>query len=371
MLPSGSKRAWLVLTLLTTLLFPAVGSTAGSNQELNEIEAKLDEVRNRIDEASSEARSTRDTLRELDKQIKILTGIVYELDAKVEKVQAEAAAIQAKIDLLQEEIDGLKAVASAQAVRLYKAGSLETLDALLKSESLTELDDRIEMMGIAAQENTGALVRYSRLQVEIEAQHQALYDKKHELEGILADREKTLAALDEAHDKNAATLVRLEAELGDLHRHEGSLESAANSIEAEILKKQTIASVAVLGKSDSGFIWPLNGAINSYYGPRWGRMHTGIDIDGTTGQPVVASKSGRVILASSYSGYGNCVIIDHGGGISTLYAHLSSFNVSSGQEISQGEIVGNVGCTGSCTGDHLHFEVRVNGSPVDPLDYLP
>jgi murein DD-endopeptidase MepM/ murein hydrolase activator NlpD len=361
----------LVITLLATLLFPAVGSTAGSNQELNEIEAKLDEVRDRIDEASSKAQSTRATLRELDKQIKILTGIVYELNAKVEKVQAEAAAIQAKIDLLQSEIDAVKAAASKQAVRLYKAGSLETLDALLKAESLTELDDRIEMMGIAARENTGALVRYGRLQVEIEAQHQALYDKKHELEGVLADREKTLAALDSAHEKNASTLARLEAELGDLHRHEGSLESAANSIEAEILKKQTLASVAVLGKSDQGFIWPLNGAINSYYGPRWGRMHTGIDIDGTTGQPVVASKSGRVIMASSYSGYGNCVIIDHGGGISTLYAHLSSFNVSSGQEISQGEIVGNVGCTGSCTGDHLHFEVRVNGSPVDPLDYLP
>jgi len=100
-------------------------------------------------------------------------------------------------------------------------------------------------------------------------------------------------------------------------------------------------------------------------------MHTGIDIDGTSGQPVVASKAGRVIVASYYGGYGNAVVIDHGGGVTTLYGHMSNFNVSNGQSVSQGAVVGYVGCTGSCTGDHLHFEVRVNGSPQDPLNYLP
>jgi murein DD-endopeptidase MepM/ murein hydrolase activator NlpD len=125
-------------------------------------------------------------------------------------------------------------------------------------------------------------------------------------------------------------------------------------------------------KQGSGqLIWPLNGPITSGFGPRWGGMHTGIDIDGYTGQPIVASKGGNVILASSYSGYGNTVIVDHGGGVATLYAHMSSFGVSAGQNVSQGQVVGNVGCTGSCTGDHLHFEVRVNGSPVNPLSYLP
>ncbi len=126
-----------------------------------------------------------------------------------------------------------------------------------------------------------------------------------------------------------------------------------------------------LGTSSAGYIWPLNGAVTSYYGPRWGSMHTGIDIDGVTGQPVVASKAGSVIMAGSYSGYGNAVIVDHGGGYQTLYAHLSSFAVSSGQSVGQGQTVGAVGCTGSCTGDHLHFEVRVNGSPTDPMQYLP
>jgi virulence factor Mce-like protein len=123
--------------------------------------------------------------------------------------------------------------------------------------------------------------------------------------------------------------------------------------------------------SEEGFIWPLDGPITSPYGPRWGRMHTGIDIDGVTGQPVVASADGTVVLAAYYSGYGNAVIIDHGNGFSTLYGHLSSIDVDTGDEVRQGQVVGAVGCTGNCTGDHLHFEIRIDGVPIDPLPYLP
>lgn len=123
--------------------------------------------------------------------------------------------------------------------------------------------------------------------------------------------------------------------------------------------------------SEEGFIWPLEGAITSPYGPRWGRMHTGIDIDGVTGEPVVASAEGTVVLAAYYSGYGNAVIVDHGNGFSTLYGHLSSIDVDTGDEVRQGQVVGAVGCTGHCTGDHLHFEIRIDGTPLDPLPYLP
>lgn len=119
-----------------------------------------------------------------------------------------------------------------------------------------------------------------------------------------------------------------------------------------------------------GLIWPVEGAITSPYGLRWGRMHTGIDIDGVTGDPIAASAGGRVTLATSYSGYGNAVIVDHGGGISTLYGHLSRVAVQSGDRVEQGQFLGAMGCTGHCFGDHLHFEVRIDGDAVDPLPYL-
>jgi murein DD-endopeptidase MepM/ murein hydrolase activator NlpD len=122
----------------------------------------------------------------------------------------------------------------------------------------------------------------------------------------------------------------------------------------------------------SGFIWPVNGSLNSRFGPRWGSFHSGIDIGAAGGTSVAAAASGKVVLASySNYGYGNYVIVRHGNGSETLYAHLSRIYVSMGQQVGQGETIGTVGCTGWCTGPHLHFEVKVGGVAVDPLPYLP
>jgi murein DD-endopeptidase MepM/ murein hydrolase activator NlpD len=117
----------------------------------------------------------------------------------------------------------------------------------------------------------------------------------------------------------------------------------------------------------------VNGPIVSPFGPRWGRMHTGIDIAAGTGTPIRAAAAGTVALIQSEAssgGYGNFTCIQHSGSISTCYAHQSSIGVSGGQSVSQGQVIGAVGCTGHCFGPHLHFEVRINGTPVDPLGYL-
>lgn len=126
------------------------------------------------------------------------------------------------------------------------------------------------------------------------------------------------------------------------------------------------------GSSPVVFSWPVDGAVTSYFGPRDGRLHAGIDIDGPAGAPVAAAASGTVVTAGyNPGGYGNVVVIDHGNGFSSLYAHLSKIGVRIGQEVQAADLIGAVGCTGSCTGDHLHFEIRVDSTPVDPLPYLP
>lgn len=121
----------------------------------------------------------------------------------------------------------------------------------------------------------------------------------------------------------------------------------------------------------SGLGWPLNSHINSYYGYRWGGFHTGIDIAGDTGDPFVAAASGTVVSAGWAGGYGNCIVIDHGNGIMTRYAHASKLLVSAGQSVSKGQTIGLVGATGNATGSHLHFEVIINGDTANPLNYLP
>ena len=121
----------------------------------------------------------------------------------------------------------------------------------------------------------------------------------------------------------------------------------------------------------SGFIWPVNGTMWWGFGPRWGSFHKGIDLGAGYGTPVVAAASGQVVLATSGGGYGNYIIVRHGDGLETLYAHLSDIYVSLGQYVGQGEIIGAVGCTGWCTGNHLHFEVYAGSTPVNPVLYLP
>ncbi len=122
--------------------------------------------------------------------------------------------------------------------------------------------------------------------------------------------------------------------------------------------------------SAAGFTWPTSGQITSGFGPRWGRMHKGLDIAAPTGRPITAAKSGTVIVAGWSGGYGQLVVIDHGGGLATAYAHQSRIAVKTGDPVTQGGLVGFVGSTGHSTGPHLHFEVRVNGAARDPLPYL-
>ena len=366
------NRAWIAGVIAATLLLPAVASSAGTKEDkLDEVEAEREELQERIDLHEAEAAELRANARELNAEINALRNDVADLDAEIAEISSRVRSVQARIDATQAEIDAIKEVATNQAVALYKAGSGEPLEALLDSDSLSELDNKIALMGVAAQENTNTLIRYGRLRVTIEDQHQELFAVKEDLESARSAQVKVLADLDGKHEQLAANLAELERRLDKEHAHEEILAKQERELEQDILAAQAGSAVAAKGVSTSGYIWPLGGAITSYYGPRWGRMHTGIDIDGTSGQPIVASKAGRVIVASYYGGYGNAVVVDHGGGVTTLYGHMSSFNVSNGQSVSQGAVLGYVGCTGSCTGDHLHFEVRVNGTPQDPLNYLP
>jgi murein DD-endopeptidase MepM/ murein hydrolase activator NlpD len=123
-------------------------------------------------------------------------------------------------------------------------------------------------------------------------------------------------------------------------------------------------------RGSGGLIWPINGQFTSPFGQRWGRLHAGIDLAAPTGRPIRAAASGRVILAAVTGGYGLYTCVDHGDSISTCYAHQSRFGVSDGDSVSEGDVIGYVGNTGHSFGAHLHFEVRIGGRPVDPMDYL-
>jgi murein DD-endopeptidase MepM/ murein hydrolase activator NlpD len=176
---------------------------------------------------------------------------------------------------------------------------------------------------------------------------------------LLAARRLKSSALSSVRESRAEYLAEVEA-----------LAAQSAQLAEAIRNAQAGASTGSGTPSAAGFIWPVNGPVVSGYGMRWGRMHEGIDIAAGTGTPIWAAAAGTVIHAGWLGGYGNLVVVDHGNGLATAYAHASAILVGVGQSVAQGETVSLVGSTGNSSGPHLHFEVRVNGSAVDPLLYL-
>jgi murein DD-endopeptidase MepM/ murein hydrolase activator NlpD len=364
-------RALLATTVLLLLTVPTISSIAGPRDELRENRRRLSNLEDRIDADSAAAKKIREEVKQLNAEITELQMAINRFNSEIAELQDDVDVVEAEAQSIQSDIDEVENLATQQATLLYKSGGTETIDALFSATSVTELNDRLEMMGIAAQENTQELVRFSRLKTELQVVNQELFDSRDQ---IAINRAAQRDARGKLAEKRAALndrLDRISDRLSHNQEDAAALAAANDELRDKIISAQAQSTVTNLGTSSEGFIWPLNGAINSPYGYRWGTLHTGIDIDGVTGEPIVAARSGSVILAGAMSGYGNAVTIDHGGGVSTLYGHMSAFNTSTGASVQQGEVIGYVGCTGSCTGDHLHFEVRINGNPTDPMAYLP
>ncbi len=195
------------------------------------------------------------------------------------------------------------------------------------------------------------IVAYRRNQAQ--ALRAQLVDKQR---GLASSRAQSQPALDQA--KADERQWREEAD---------ALRAASANVANELTSSSPSSPQT---PSSSGLIWPVNGPITSPYGMRWGSLHPGIDIGAGMGTPIHAAAAGTVVAAAYSGGYGNLIVIDHGGGLATAYAHQSSFALGAGTQVAQGQVIGYVGSTGFSTGPHLHFEVRVNGSPVDPMGYL-
>jgi murein DD-endopeptidase MepM/ murein hydrolase activator NlpD len=226
------------------------------------------------------------------------------------------------------------------------------------------------------------------LEAEIARQRDGVERKKDQIAADKAELESHLAAVDEVRDRRADALAEREAAVAAKRSLLAKVESRADRLRRihEQLARESARIEFLLAAEAFGPVpdalangrlaWPAQGPMTSGFGPRThpifgdSRVHTGIDIAAPYGAPVWAAARGVVVYVGTLSGYGNTIIVDHGGGLATTYNHLSGFLTGSGTSVARGEPIGRVGCTGYCTGPHLHFEVRVDGTPVDPLPYL-
>ena len=257
---------------------------------------------------------------------------------------------------------------------MYENTSSTMLDTLLESRSILEFFERIQYMSVIAQSDSELINDLNDLKLDVEYKRKMQQEAKALLEQKTSDKQERLSSLKASRAELEDQLSRSKAELAKLEKEEDALLAESKRLQS-VIKNLSKSTKKYAG---GPMTWPLPSSytITSSFGMRKHpilrkyKMHTGIDIDGDTGNSIVAANRGTVIMAQydTSGGYGRMIVIDHGGGISTLYAHCSKLLVSVGDEVKAGGIIAKVGSTGLSTGSHLHFEVRVNGDPVNPLN---
>jgi len=389
-----------VLILLVTLLGSAVPVAAQDPAaELERVQDELDQVERAIRAARTEASevgqrvvAAQAALSAALADYNIAQAEVDSLILAVEQTQERVASLRGQVTTLERalartavEIGNTEVRLEATAVNLYMSASAVPSAELFSQPDVAGAATAIAYSSAVFDRDTDVFTSFALLQREEERQRDQIVDKKAQTEAELALLAEEKANLEVQRDAAARALAAAQAQAAEVQslldsirheiaaaeEHKDGLEADAAALEEEIAR---LASKG--GTAPSGLSWPVPGPVSSAFGyrihPILGvrKLHTGIDLDASGGDPIVASAAGKVILAQTYGGYGRAVVIDHGGGLTTLYAHQSSLAVSSGATVERGQVIGYVGCSGSCTGPHLHFEVRMNGVPVDPLSYL-
>lgn len=402
-----ARRLAILLVLALFLVGPAWADQADDRRQA--IAEKLARLRDRVSEANRREGVLTSEISAVTSKIRSLQSDVDEASVRVVSLERELARYKnrlavltqlfqfqtERLELLRGQHELAQRRLDARLIAIYQSDSLGAVEVVLSSSSFTDVVDGLEYVSQVGRQDRSIAeqvaqakgkVRAARARTEATRAGVARTTRAVEARTVeqRAERDRLLAsqnALAGARHEKQNTLESLGEDKREFLREVAGLEQASAALALRIQAAQAAQAAqsstpsppivnSVGGVSASGFVWPVAGPVTSGFGWRWGRMHEGVDIAAPTGAPLVAAASGTVISAGWLGGYGNLVVIDHGGTLSTAYAHMSSIGVSLGQAVGQGQVIGYVGCTGHCFGSHVHFEVRVNGAAVDPLGYL-
>ena len=414
----------LALAVLLTIAGTAPAIATGSQDDLAAVKARIASLEQQI-QASSGKRSgiaqevvaARGRLESAEAEVVVAQDNVTALRDDLSRRQAVLADIRAELAVrlvelasTRSERDHARSQAEASVVQAYMRGGVDDPSIAFSAAGIAEVSIGLGYLDSLTGNSSDAADRYGeiltreeqerariqQLEGSIVVEVKALEDSEHEAEVLASELAIKRAALDNEYEAQTALLARVEAQIAEFEHVKEGFEKEEASIRATIAaaaaaakaKAQAAAAAAAaaanpvkaappaVSTGNGTLRWPIRGAIDSPFGWRvhpitWDRRyHTGIDIDGPYGLPVKAAKAGIVILAGVKGGFGNSVMIDHQNGWVTLYAHQQSLNVQLGQYVTTKTTIGWVGSSGNSTGPHLHFELRVNGVPTDPMRYL-
>lgn len=392
------RRSLMLCALALALVFAAPAAGDDVEGEKAAVDARIAALQAEIDAAKEREGVLTSQLSSVVSELEAAQSAVEKAVGSLDLLEAELAAEQARLEVLtkrlREQTERLRRLekAHARAVSvlearlraIYVEESPDVLSFLVSASSFDDLIDNYEFLGRIGLQDERIAQQVERAKTKAAAERRATASTRRltaatvtviaarteearsvrdELaasrDTFLAARRLKQSALSSARESRAEYLAEVEA-----------LAAQSAALAAAIRDAQAGGSTGSGTPSAAGLIWPVNGPVVSGFGMRWGRLHEGIDIAAGMGTPIWAAADGTVIHAGWLGGYGNLVVLDHGDGLATAYAHASAILVGVGQHVSQGETVSLVGSTGNSSGPHLHFEVRINGSAVDPLLYL-
>lgn len=403
-----SKKKFLALCLAALMAVPT-GALAKSSksltieknkkkQEQMQIKNKINKEKSNISNTENEKKSVSTDIENLDAKIQVTSAKISTLESEIVRLNKDIAENQEKLQEAQVNLSENTDALRMRLREMYKRGNVNYLEVILNSKDIEELLRNNEIISSIARADREliefiqeqidtiketeerlqidkAKVSASKAAVENERQsYQAAVDAKNNYMKVL---ESNLDLYKAEFEKAQSNWDALDSEIARLQKEITAQKKAEEAAARRATRVHSNITVSSGPRNGQSYTWPLPGhySISSPFGYRvhpilgYSRLHSGVDIPAPSGTPIVAAKSGTVIMSQLMSGYGNVVMVDHGDTV-TVYAHCSALNVGVGESVKAGDVVAFVGSTGLSTGAHLHFEVRVNGSPVNPLGYV-
>ena len=385
------------------LAIGVLAALAAAAPAFADIVEKKHSIDTRIAELEQRVQSAKEREAVLQHEIDSVSGQIRGLEQQVGVVSERLAPLERELELRELKLNRLNALFELQTERLhflqaqyrtaltrfnrrlvavYESDAPDELSFLLAARSFSDLVDSLDYVrlivrrdreivdevGTAERGVIAARRETRRAREDLRRQAEIVAVRVRQVRELRDQLVASKGELEAAREQKKIGLDRLTAEERADAEEIDALQQASADLAAKIRAAQAHSTVQHV--SGTGFVWPVGAPITSPFGWRWGRMHEGIDLGAPYGTPIAAAAAGVVIYAGWEGGYGNLVVIDHGGGLATAYGHQSRIAVALGESVGQGHIIGYVGSTGHSTGPHLHFEVRVDGQAVDPLGYL-
>ena len=376
-----NKKVILVILVIILSLIGFYGIVLA--EDLSDLQNQKNELQNQINESNEQIQEIQIQLTENLEQLNNLNEKIYTYESEIASlennlndVEKEIETVTEKLSIIEENYNLQRMALQNRIVALYESGDIVYLDVLLSSNSVSEFISNYYLIGEIVRYDNELLENIENQKTQIEEIKNSLEEKQENIKTVKKNKEKTTIALENAKVIRNSYINKLTEEEKETQSKIDGYQTELNNLEAQIVALTTgnIGSDYIGGE----FAWPAPGytTITSRFGMRIhpilkvARVHSGTDIAMPTGAYVIAANDGVVIQAMYTTGYGNMVMIDHGGGVVTLYGHGSEIIVQTGQEVKKGDIIMKAGSTGWSTGPHLHFEVRINGTAVDSLPFI-